>query len=130
MTCLIKHADHNSVKNIRKELQEEFDFRQVTIDTIRSHINKLKAGKATGYDMLPSKLLKTGSEFLSHSICSLVNMSFKLSSFPSYLKYAEVSPIRKKGSDLDVSNYRPVSILSSRSMSKIFENGCTTIFVL
>ncbi len=124
MTCLIKHANHNSVKNIRKlmhskELQEEFDFHQVTIDTIRSHLNKLKAGKATGYDMLPSKLLKTGSEFLSHSICSLVNMSFQLSSFPSYLKYAEVSPIHKKGSDLDVSHYRPVSILSS--MPKIFE---------
>ena len=76
--------------------------------------------KATGYDMLPSKLLKTGSEFLSRFICRLVNMSFKLSSFPNYLNCAEVSPIHKKDSDLDVSNYRPVIILSSMSYSSYF----------
>ena len=91
MTCLIKHANHNSVKNIRKlmhskELQEEFDFHQVTIDTIRSHLNKLKAGKATSYDMLPSKLPKTGSEFLSHSICSLALSTCSLNYHPKLSK--------------------------------------------
>ena len=35
------------------------------------------------------------------------------------MKYADVSPIFKKGDRLDKSNYRPISILSS--LSKIFE---------
>ena len=46
-------------------------------------------------------------------------MSIKICKFPNALKYAELCPILKKGSNLDVSNYRPVSILPS--VSKIFE---------
>ena len=46
-------------------------------------------------------------------------MSIKICKFPNALKYAELCPIFKKGSNLDVSNYRPVSILPS--VSKIFE---------
>ena len=39
--------------------------------------------------------------------------------FPRMLKCAEVSPIYKKGNNMDVGNYRPVSILPI--MSKVFE---------
>ena len=46
-------------------------------------------------------------------------MSFKLCNFPKVLKCAEISPIYKKGNNMDVSNYRPVSILPI--MSKIYE---------
>ena len=46
-------------------------------------------------------------------------MSFRICSFPNSLKHAEISPIHNKGSNLDVCNYRPVSILPG--MSKIFE---------
>ena len=60
-----------------------------------------------------------GSNILCNQICYLLNISLTTCTFPSFLKYAEICPIHKKGNNLDVSNYRPVSILPS--MSKIFE---------
>ena len=69
--------------------------------------------------MLPPKVLNIGSDVLACSVSFLVNACFSLSSFPNSLKFAEISPVHKKGSSLDLSNYRPVSVLPS--MSKIFE---------
>lgn len=49
----------------------------------------------------------------------LINSSFETGVFPHQLKIAKVVPIHKGGSKTDVSNYRPISLLSS--FSKIFE---------
>ena len=44
---------------------------------------------------------------------------------PSNAKLASVKPIYKKGSRLDVSNYRPISVISafSKVMEKYFESS-------
>ena len=47
------------------------------------------------------------------------NTSVVTGIFPSNLKHADVSPVFKKGTRLEKSNYRPISILSF--LSKIFE---------
>lgn len=52
-------------------------------------------------------------------ISEIVNSSFEQGVFPSQLKLAKVVPIHKGGSKTDVSNYRPISLLSA--FSKIFE---------
>jgi hypothetical protein len=44
--------------------------------------------------------------------------------FPDRLKYAIIKPIHKIGDRCDVSNYRPVSLLTS--YSKIFEMAMQT----
>jgi len=41
--------------------------------------------------------------------------------FPDRLKYAIVKPIFKKGNKQEISNYRPISLLTS--FSKIIENS-------
>ena len=69
--------------------------------------------------MLLPKVLNIGSDVLASSVSFLVNACFSLGSFPNSLKFAEISPVHKKGSSLDLTNYRPVSVLPS--MSKIFE---------
>ena len=48
-----------------------------------------------------------------------MNLSFYVGMFPSKLKVGKVSPLQKKGSCNNPSNYRPISILSV--FSKIFE---------
>ena len=48
----------------------------------------------------------------------LINSSFESGTFPEELKLAKVIPIFKSGDKQDISNYRPISILSF--FSKVF----------
>ena len=82
-------------------------------------LSHVKKKKSTGYDALPAKILKIGSDVLAPSLTSLVNNVIDESQFPNAMKYAEISPIFKKEDSLDKSKYRPVSILTCTS--KIFE---------
>ena len=52
-------------------------------------------------------------------LADLINISFKEGVFPKQLKLAKVVPIHKSGKRTDVSNYRPISLLST--FSKIYE---------
>ena len=52
-------------------------------------------------------------------LASLINTSFKEGVFPHQLKLAKVVPIHKAGKRTDVSNYRPISLLSL--FSKVYE---------
>ena len=47
----------------------------------------------------------------------IINSSFETGVFPSQLKNAKVVPIHKGGSKTDVSNYRPISLLSCSTAS-------------
>ena len=65
--------------------------------------------------------LKTATEIhnFNYVVTDIINSSFTSGIFPSELKVAKVVPIHKGGSKTEVSNYRPISLLSS--FSKIFE---------
>jgi hypothetical protein len=98
MSCLKLHEKHDSVINIKRFTNTRpttggFTFHNVNFVTIRSYLDQMKCNKATGWDLLPSRLLKLGSDVLCYSICNLINMSFKFCSFPNSLKCAEISPI-------------------------------------
>ena len=54
-----------------------FNFHNIDVNVVRAHLNKLKCNKATGYDILPARLLKIGCDILCYSVCYLVNMSFR-----------------------------------------------------
>ena len=114
--CLTKHDQHDSIQNIKLSMESnymhvDFNFHTVHTEVVKSHLLKLKCNKATGYDLLPAKLLRMGSDILCNPISYLLNMSLKVCKFPSSLKYAEICPVFKNGNNIDVSNYRPVSIL-------------------
>jgi retron-type reverse transcriptase len=70
---------------------------------------------------------------VSKPITMLINKTIENASFPNNLKEAQVVSLYKKNSQLDVGNYRPVSILPvvsrfferaiySRQLSQYFEN--------
>ena len=57
--------------------------------------------------------------FISPLLATLINESFSTGVFPDKLKIAKVIALHKKGTTVDMSNYRPISLLSV--FSKIFE---------
>ena len=57
--------------------------------------------------------------FIISPLTYLSNKSISKGSFPTRLKYSQITPIYKKGNNTQLNNYRPISVLTS--FSKIFE---------
>ncbi|XP_057292368.1 uncharacterized protein LOC130618404 [Hydractinia symbiolongicarpus] len=80
---------------------------------------KLDSKKAADIYGISPKFLKIAAPAISSPIAQIINKSFELGKYPSLLKTAKVIPVHKGDSKLDVSNYRPISLLPV--VSKIFE---------
>jgi hypothetical protein len=65
------------------------------------------------------KILKISSPFIISPLCRIIKPSLNSGVFPTILKYSIITPLYKKGDKNNVSNYRPISLLTS--LSKIFE---------
>lgn len=99
----------------------KFKLHTVSEEYIYKELCKLNCSKSTGLDDIPAKYLKDAAPFLKIHITFLVNSSITSNIVPSDLKCAKVKPLFKKNNRSDVSNYRPVSILSI--VSKILERA-------
>ena len=72
-----------------------------------------------GWTYLPNKILKIGKTILAESLCDIFNASIESKIFPQDFKIAKVTPIFKGGLTDDLSNHRPISVLST--IARIFE---------
>ena len=81
-------------------------------------INSLN-NSSPGWDGIPSRLAKRVLHSYIKPLTLLINKSFCDGIFPDELKLAKVIPIYKSGSIMELSNYRPISVLNI--FSKIFE---------
>ena len=81
----------------------------------------MNINKATGKDGISVKILKIAKPIVSKPITMLINKTIENASFPNKLKEAQIVPLHKKNSQLEVGNYRPVSILPV--VSKFFERA-------
>ena len=94
----------------------------VTPEEVAKIINSIPPSKSSCPNSVPIKILKSVCAEISNPIADLVNLSFSTGKFLSSLKevISKVIPIFKnKGSPLETSNYRPISLLSN--IDKIFE---------
>ena len=82
-------------------------------------ISSLKNTSACGVDHIPVSAVKSVSEHISSPLAALINHSISSGIFPDMLKIAKVIPIYKNGDKTLVSNYRPISLLST--FSKVYE---------
>ena len=82
-------------------------------------IKSLDSNKSSDIYGMSPKLLKILSPAISETLSNIFNESFALGVLPDHMKLAMITPIFKGGSKLDVSNYRPVSVLPI--ISKVLE---------
>jgi Notch-like protein len=67
------------------------------------------------YDELSIYILKASSLYVSSPLTYLCNLMLSSGIFPSTLKFSEIKPLFKKGDKSSISNYRPISVLTSFS---------------
>ena len=83
-------------------------------------INQLNTNKSCGSDGIEAKFIVLASEALSPVFLAILFIAcFDFGIFPTCLKTAKVVPVYKVGDNNEVTNYRPISILSI--FSKILE---------
>ena len=94
---------------------------RVSEEFVYKELCELNISKATGIDGFKPKFLKDGADVIKGPVTHIINLSLESGVVPNGLKSAIVKPLYKKGSRLDVGNYRPVSILPT--ISKIMERA-------
>jgi len=103
-------VDNNVVPEFARRTDANMDMPLFVPEEVRAVLLETKNSSACGPDGCPSKFLKLFPE-LCIPLCSLFNMSMRQKAVPQAWKLANVVPIYKgKGSKLDVSNYRPISL--------------------
>lgn len=93
-------------------------------------INALKNTSSTGYDGICTKVIKEVSHIIAPLISHIVNLCIEHGSFPDKLKIAVVKPLYKKDDKQNMSNYRPVALISvfSKVIEKVIYNSLYGFF--
>jgi len=116
---LSKHSYKQYLVNAFKQPFAPIKLKSVTESEIYE-INKILKWKTSyGYDEVPSWIVKLSMPFISSPLISICNKMLSTDTFPTWLKFSQVFPLFKKGNKTEMSDYRPVSLLTS--FSKIFE---------
>jgi hypothetical protein len=107
-------------QNSLPNLVQSFMLIETTPHEVHKIMSSLKNSYSSGgYDSIPPIILKKIAHLTAAPISVFINFFINIGHFPKVLKHAKVIPIFKKGDKNDISNYRPISLLSS--YSKIFE---------
>uniref|UniRef100_A0A7I4Y7G6 Reverse transcriptase domain-containing protein n=1 Tax=Haemonchus contortus TaxID=6289 RepID=A0A7I4Y7G6_HAECO len=91
---------------------------------VANAIRSMKKGTAPGLDNIPADLLRSGNTALHTLLAEHFNHYLKLKRIPEQWKESKTIFLFKKGHREDISNYRPISLLSVvyESFTKILLN--------
>ncbi|CAB4033096.1 Hypothetical predicted protein [Paramuricea clavata] len=100
----------------------------VTVEDVTNYLNALDITKASGPDEIPARLLKTCSNEIAPSLCSLFNRSLETARLPSEWKMANITSVHKKDSLEPTINYRPAVHNKQSSRTSCWErSACSEI---
>lgn len=116
----IPHTQKNFGNFLQGVFNESLYLNPTTKKEIISIICSIKCKPmCSGFDELPSLLIKRIAHSISDPLSFIINLSLETGIVPDKLKIAKVVPLFKSGEASVFSNYRPVSILPI--FSKIYE---------
>ena len=95
------------------------ETKRLSMNELKDAFFSLKINKSPGYDDISFNVLKKCFSSLCEPLKYLFNLSIEKGIFPDDLKIAKVTPIYKTDDISNLSNYRPISVLSC--FSKILE---------
>ena len=124
LKAIVKYKSHPNILTIQAKYKgkNKFSFIEVTTQDIEKEIFDLETKKETSQiSYIPTKIIKENVDVFADVLCTSINSSIKSSLFPSCLKFADVTPLHKKGRKDAKQNYRPVSILPA--LSKLSEKS-------
>lgn len=103
---------HNSVLMCAETRDDQFSV--VTPAEVHSAIQRIRPGKAPGFDEIPGECLKQCSDIVVPFLVRLFTASLRCHHFPAKWKAARVLALRKpgKGTYSAAKSYRPISLLS------------------
>ena len=91
----------------------------IDIYSVLDVTKKLKSKNSSGHDEISTKLLKESIHQISIPLTHIINQSFLTGIVPQQMKIAKVVPIFKTSDPTLLTNYRPISLLTT--FSKLIE---------
>ena len=88
-----------------------FFFPEITENEILRTGNSLK-NASSGWEHIPTFIAKRSLQYYLKPLTHLFNKSIHQGIFSDDLKIAKVFPVYKSGYKYNISNYRPISVLS------------------
>ena len=112
-------TSHSPIDTLGEATSHKFEFDEIYDADVEDIIRKLADKSTLDCKISALKAVSSNGSKINVVISDLVNASLDEGIYPDCLKHAKVVPIHKGGSKLTVSNYRPISLLST--FSKVFE---------
>ena len=91
----------------------------IDIYSVLDVTKKLKSKNSSGHDEISTKLLKESIHQISIPLTHIINQSFLTGIVPQQMKIEKVVPIFKTSDPTLLTNYRPISLLTT--FSKLIE---------
>ena len=104
---------------LKNQVVDSMNVTPVTSTEILKIAKSLKTSRSCGPDGIDPLIASQSIQLIVSPLTSLINSSLTFGIFPDQLKIAKVVPLHKSGEKNNVTNYRPISILSY--FSKFFE---------
>lgn len=82
-------------------------------------IRQIRPKLTAGPDDIPAFIVRDCAGVFAHPLSVIFNKCLSVSKMPSVWKCSKVCPVYKKGNRLDISNFRPISLIPN--FSKVFE---------
>lgn len=98
---------------------QNISITNITQLEVTNALERMKNTKTAGHDEIPSFVLRDCSQCLAVPLQFIFNKVLKSGTFPEQWKVTKICPVFKSGQINNISNYRPISILSN--FSKAFE---------